>query len=99
MTALSVLDSAAVDEVTQPAALRRPLHLARALEEHRALFVVAPLSGGQLSVTLSGLLLGQLKQRLFERFGATHRPVLLVIDEAAQLMDRIEIKQMMEVAR
>lgn len=99
VTALSVLDSAAVDEVTQPAALRRPLHLARALEEHRALFVVAPLSGGQLSVTLSGLLLGQLKQRLFERFGATHRPVLLVIDEAAQLMDRIEIKQLMEVAR
>jgi Type IV secretory system Conjugative DNA transfer len=95
VTALSVLDSPAVDEVTREA----KLDLDDALDSHHCLIVGAPLRGGQISVTLSGLLLNQLKQRLFERFSNGRRPVLLVIDEAPQLVDRVDIAQLMEVAR
>lgn len=99
VTALSVLDSTGVDEVTEASAVKPGLSLKHTLDNHRALFVVAPLRGGELSVTLSSLLLNQLKQRLFERFGNPGRPALLVIDEAAQVIDRVDIKQLMEVAR
>jgi type IV secretory pathway TraG/TraD family ATPase VirD4 len=95
VTALSALDTAGVDAVT-----RLPkLDLEAALDDHHLLIVGAPLRGGQVSATLSSLLLNQLKQRLFERFGQARRPVLFVIDEAAQVADRVDIAQLMEVAR
>jgi type IV secretory pathway TraG/TraD family ATPase VirD4 len=95
VTALSALDLPAVDTVTA----RRQLNLEETLSDHHLLIVVAPLRGGQVSATVSGLLLNQLKQRMFERFGQGGRPVLLVIDEAAQVTDRVDIAQLMEVAR
>jgi type IV secretory pathway TraG/TraD family ATPase VirD4 len=95
VTALSALDTRAVDAVTS----RTKLNLEDALNSHHCLIVGAPLRGGQVSVTLSSLLINQLKQRLYERFGQQRRPVLFVIDEAAQVADRVDIAQLMEVAR
>ena len=95
VTALSALDIPAVDAVTS----RTKLDLEDALDGHHCLIVGAPLRGGQVSVTMSSLLLNQLKQRLYERFGQRRRPVLFVIDEAAQVADRVDIAQLMEVAR
>lgn len=95
VTALSALDTPAVDAVTRDV----KLNIEEALDTHHCLIVGAPLRGGQVSATLSSLLFNQLKQRLYERFGDDRRPVLLVIDEAAQVADRVDIAQLMEVAR
>ena len=95
VTALSALDTPAVDAVTRDV----KLNLDEALDTHHCLVVGAPLRGGQVSATLSSLLFNQLKQRLYERFGSGRRPVLLVIDEAAQVADRVDLAQLMEVAR
>ena len=71
VTSLAVLDTQNATTVTA----EPRLNLDEALESHHMLVVGAPLSGGQLSVALSSLLLGQLKQRLYERFsGNTVRP-------------------------
>ncbi|MDQ3777782.1 MAG: TraG/TraD/VirD4 family protein, partial [Actinomycetota bacterium] len=84
-----------VDAVT-----RKPkLNIDTALDDHHLLVVGARLSGGEVSSTLSSLLVNQLRQRLYERFGERRRPVLLVIDEAAQIANRVDIAQLMEVAR
>jgi type IV secretory pathway TraG/TraD family ATPase VirD4 len=95
VTALSALDTKGVDAVTS----QTKLNLEEALDTHHCLIVGAPLRGGQVSATLSSLLFNQLKQRLYERFGQRRRPVLFVIDEAAQVADRVDIAQLMEVAR
>ena len=99
VTALSALDHPGVSAVTRSSPARPSLVLERTLDDHHLLIVGAPLRGGQVSATLSGLLLNQLKQRLYERFGQRRRPVLLVIDEAPQLIDRVDIAELMEVSR
>jgi type IV secretory pathway TraG/TraD family ATPase VirD4 len=99
VTALSALDIAGVSAVTRSAPSRPSLDLERTLDDHHLLIVCAPLRGGQVSVTLSSLMLNQLQQRLYERFGQNRRRVLLVIDEAPQLADRVDIAQLLEVAR
>ena len=99
VTALSALDSAAVNAVTRASATRPSIDLERALDDHQLLIVGAALKGGQVSATLSSLLLNQLAQRLYERFGQRRRPVLLVIDEAPQIVDRVDIAKLMEVSR
>lgn len=99
VTALSALDGAAVDAVTRASAKRPSINLDVALDDHGLLIVGAALKGGQVSATLSSLLLNQLAQRLYERFGGDRRPVLLVIDEAPQIVERVDIAQLMEVSR
>lgn len=99
VTALSVLDTREVSAVTRPSSLRPSIDLNALLDDHHLLIVGAPLKGGQISASLSSLLLNQLAQRLYERFGGAHRPVLLVIDEAPQIIDRVDVAQLMEVAR
>ncbi len=99
VTALSALDSAAVNAVSKGAPRRPSINLEAALDDHQLLIVGAALKGGQVSATLSSLLLNQLAQRLYERFGKERRPVLLVIDEAPQIVDRVDIAQLMEVSR
>jgi type IV secretory pathway TraG/TraD family ATPase VirD4 len=99
VTALSALDSAAVNAVTRSAPSRPSIDLETALDEHQLLIVGAALKGGQVSATLSSLLLNQLAQRLYERFGQHRRPVLLVIDEAPQIVDRVDVAKLMEVSR
>lgn len=58
-----------------------------------ALVVVsAPIADGELAASASGLFLGQLLQSVYSRFGRQgHRPLLLVLDEAARLQDRIDL--------
>jgi type IV secretory pathway TraG/TraD family ATPase VirD4 len=99
VTALSALDSAAVNAVTRAGPRRPSINLEAALDDHQLLIIGATLKGGQVSATLSSLLLNQLAQRLYERFGKERRPVLLVIDEAPQIIDRVDIAQLMEVSR
>lgn len=99
VTALSALDSSAVNAVTRAAPSRPSIDLEAALDAHQLLIVGAALKGGQVSATLSSLLLNQLAQRLYERFGQNRRPVLLVIDEVPQILDRVDVAQLMEVAR
>lgn len=99
VTALSALDSSAVNTVTRSAPNRPSIDLERALDDHQLLIIGAALKGGQVSATLSSLMLNQLSQRLYERFGQDQRPVLLVIDEAPQIADRVDIAQLMEVSR
>lgn len=98
VTALSPLDTADVASVTAQGGRTR-LNLDASLDEHRMLIVGAPLRGGQVSATLSSLILSQLMQRLYERFGSNRRPVLFVVDEAAQLTERLDLAQLMEVGR
>lgn len=95
VTALSALDLPDVEAVTATP----KLDLEDALDSHHCLIVGAPLRGGQVSATLGGLVLNQLKQRLYERFGQGRRPALVMIDEAAQVADRVDLAQLMEVAR
>ena len=69
MAALSALTGAGVSAVTRAAPGRPSIDLEQALDDHHLLIVCAPLRGGQVSETLSSLMLNQLKQRLYERFG------------------------------
>ena len=62
--------------------------------------VVAPLQDGQLAQTLSGLFVNDLLFRAYNRFAsAAGVRLLLVLDEAAQLADRIDYKNLLSVAR
>lgn len=99
VTALSALDNDGVNAVTQAAPGRTTLDLATALDEPGLLIVGAPLRGGQISETLSSLLLNQLAQRLYERFTSAQRPVLLVLDEAKTIAGRVDLAKLMEVSR
>jgi type IV secretory pathway TraG/TraD family ATPase VirD4 len=99
VTALSALDSANVSAVTRSAPGRPSIDLETTLDDHHLLIVCAPLRGGQVSATLSSMMLNQLKQRLYERFGQSRRPVLIVVDEAPQIIERVDVAQLMEVSR
>jgi type IV secretory pathway TraG/TraD family ATPase VirD4 len=99
VTALSALDTPNVSTVMAAKPGQEKLDLESALDENQALIIGATLRGGQVSATLSSLMLNQLAQRLYERFGQKRRRVLLVIDEAAQVTDRVDIAQLMEVSR
>lgn len=99
VTALSVLDTANVSAVMRSSSVRPSMSLESMLDEHHLLVLGAPLKGGETSSALSGLMLNQLRQRLFERFSGRRRPVLLVVDEMPQIMGRVDIPQLLEVAR
>lgn len=99
VTALSALDSAGVSAVTRAAPGRPSINLEAALHDHHLLIIGAALKGGQVSATLTSLMLNQLTQRLYERFDQQRRPVLLVIDEMPQIIDRVDVAQLMEVSR
>lgn len=99
ITALSGFDVQGASAVTAGRPGSSKVALEDVLEGGECLIVGAPLRGGQISATLSSLMLNQVTQRLYERFGRQGRPALLVIDEAAQVADRVDIAQLMEVSR
>lgn len=99
VTALSTINTPAANSVMRADRGLSALRLDDALDAHSLLIIGAALRGGQLATTLSSLLLNQLTQRFYERFGAERRPVLLVVDEAPQVASRVDIAQLMEVAR
>lgn len=99
VTALSALDTSGVNAVTRASSTRPSLDLGQVLDDHHLLIIGAQLQGGEISVTQSSLMLNQLAQRLYERFAGQRRPVLLVVDEAPQVADRVDLVKLMEVAR
>jgi type IV secretory pathway TraG/TraD family ATPase VirD4 len=99
VAALAPLTGAGISAVMRSAPSRPSLDLEHVLDDHHLLIVSAPLRGGQVSETLSSLLMNQLKQRLYERFGQKRRPTLIVIDEAPQISDRVDLAQLLEVSR
>jgi hypothetical protein len=70
------------------------------LQQQQIVSVVAPLQDGQMAQSLSGLFINDLLFRVYGRFtGAYGPPVMLVLDEAAQLADRIDFKNVLSIAR
>lgn len=70
------------------------------LHDQQIVSVVAPLQDGQMSQTLSSLFINDLLFRVYDRFtGYQGPPVLLVLDEAAQLADRVDYQNLLSVAR
>lgn len=64
------------------------------------LVAVAKMSDGRRAEQMSSLILSQFTQSVLDRFGGTSpRPVVLMIDEAPRLKDRIDLEQMLSVAR
>lgn len=93
-TYLEVLNTDGFNSVT-----RRNQFDLDALGDDPGLFVVsAPLSDGRLSSAVSGLFLGQFLNRQFRKFNTNSRPVLLVLDEAPRLKDRLDLSQVMAVS-
>lgn len=100
VTALAALDTPGVTAVIS-ARPKEPdkFDLEAQLDGGAGLIIGAPLRGGRVSETLSSLMLNQLAQRLYERFGSSRRRVLLVIDEAPQVVGRVGIVRLLEVSR
>jgi type IV secretory pathway TraG/TraD family ATPase VirD4 len=64
-----------------------------------ALVIVnAPVADQSLSAAASGLFVGQLLFRRLQRFATPSSPMLLVLDEAARLQDRIDLGALMSLA-
>lgn len=53
--------------------------------------VTAPVSDGALADAACSLFLGQFLQRALSGFGSVGRPILLALDEAARVQDRIDL--------
>ena len=70
------------------------------LDTPRLISIVAPLQDGQMAEMVSSLLINQILFRAYQRFsGPTGVPVLLVLDEAPRLAGRIDLEQVLSVAR
>jgi type IV secretory pathway TraG/TraD family ATPase VirD4 len=99
VNALAVFDHAGVIAVTTPRAGQPVLRLSD-LENIPSLLVVgSPLHGSRTSVSTSALVLSQIIRFLYGRFGRPGRPVFLVVDEAARLVDRINYEELTSVSR
>jgi len=62
--------------------------------------IVAPLQDGQMATMLSSLFINQLLFRAYDRFGNPDGvPLLLVLDEAAELESRVNFAALLSVAR
>ena len=93
---LDALASPMVEAVTNRSDIR-----AQDLLNRQALVsVVAPVQDGQMAATLSSLFINQLLFRAYDRFvNPGGVPVLLVLDEAAQLAGRVDFESLLSVAR
>ena len=76
------------------------MRAADVLRNRSFLSVVAPLHHGDMASMLSGLFISQLLFRAYDRY--THPggvPLLLILDEAAELKNRVDFKSLLSVAR
>lgn len=62
------------------------------------LLVNAPVADGALSAVSSGLFLSQVIHRRLSAFGRNPPPMLLVIDEAARVLDRLDLGRLLSLA-
>ena len=96
VTRLDALSRSTVEKVTSTSDFKAQ----DLLDNSLLMSIVAPLQDGQMAHMFSSLLINQILFRAYERFGAGQGvPVLLVLDEAAQLADRIDLEQILSVAR
>jgi type IV secretory pathway TraG/TraD family ATPase VirD4 len=63
------------------------------------LVAVAKMSDGRRAEQMSSLLISQFTQSVLARFGARTQPLIFMIDEAPRLKDRIDLEQLLSVAR
>ena len=63
------------------------------------LVAVARMSDGRRAEQMSSLLISQFTQSVLARFGSRPRPLVFMIDEAPRLKDRIDLEQLLSVAR
>ncbi|MFC4063085.1 type IV secretory system conjugative DNA transfer family protein [Planomonospora corallina] len=93
---LDALAKPSVEAVTD----RLDLPLTDILDRQHLVSVVAPIQDGQVAQMLSSLFVNQLLYRAYDRFTRPGGvPLLLVLDEAAQLADRIDYENVLSVAR
>jgi type IV secretory pathway TraG/TraD family ATPase VirD4 len=93
---LDVLTTAKLKAVTSQAGMRA----ADVLRTPSFVSVVAPLHHGDLASMLSGLFINQLLFRAYDRYtNPGGVPLLLVLDEAAELKNRVDFKSLLSVAR
>lgn len=90
-TYLEVLNTPGFNRVTA----RRGLTLKDAADEAGLLLITAPLADGRLSEAVSGLFLSQFINAQLKKFNTRSRPVLLVLDEAPRLKERLDLPQLM----
>lgn len=97
VNALQPLAGPDVEQITRDDQLR----LDDALDQPGLLLCGAELGGARLGIASSSLLLRMLMQRIYrrrQRLWALSVPVLLVIDEAARLTDRIDYEELLSVS-
>lgn len=93
---LDVLTTAKLKAVTSQPGMRA----ADVLRTPSFVSVVAPLHHGDLASMLSGLFINQLLFRAYDRYtNPGGVPLLLVLDEAAELKNRVDFKSLLSVAR
>ena len=95
LNALSLFGEPAVDRATAVS----DFTLDQVAAEPTLLVGVAKLADGRLAEQLSSLLIGQLTQTVLDRFGSSPRPIVFMIDEAPRLKERIDLEQLLAVAR
>ena len=71
----------------------------RDLDAEPGLFVIsAPYADQKLGEAVSGLFLSQFLNKQLQKFNTNSRPVLLILDEAPRLKDRIDLPGLMSLA-
>jgi type IV secretory pathway TraG/TraD family ATPase VirD4 len=100
VTGVSVkLDSLARPSVAAVTGASR-FHMQQIFDRPTLLNLVAPMQDGQMGEMLCSLFMNQLLKHIYDRFTSpAARPVLLMLDEAARLSERIDYEQVLSVAR
>lgn len=100
VTGVSVkLDSLARPSVAAVTGESR-FQMQRIFDQPMLLNLVAPMQDGQMAEMLCSLFMNQLLKHIYDRFTSpSARPVLLMLDEAARLSERIDYEQVLSVAR
>lgn len=94
VNALDPLAVAPVDAITGTDALR----LDDALSGPGLIAFGAPMGHGRLGQSFAALVLNLLIERLHSRHGQPSYPVMLIVDEAARLVDRIDFEELLSTA-
>lgn len=63
------------------------------------LMCVAPQANANLSASLSSMLITQVVQSVYRNFGTGSRPVYIVLDESPRLRDRVDLEELVSLAR
>ncbi|MFT4188957.1 MAG: type IV secretion system DNA-binding domain-containing protein [Aeromicrobium sp.] len=94
-TYLEMLNTPGFNRVTS----RRGLRMKNTGDEPGLLMVTAPLADGKMSEAVSGLFLSQFLTTQLHKFNTSSRPVLLVLDEAPRLQERLNLPKLMATSR